>query len=374
VIGNDSDDPAITKENYDIANPSDTNLVKIYGYAKLKDGTPVPGVSCSAVWKYYISSWGQVLFFQEYNSDFSDQDGYFEILVPKSKIIHFIATKKRYPDQLLASCFEFFSDKNPVGELSQRDYMELGEFENDHEVNLRQDIEFLTLRGNVKGKVLSCEGLPVENGKIKLMLWFKNFVPYFIKQNYFSFNNGEFDLSFEICPIENSTPDDYKIKVFVEDTISKYSGEKEIAYSEITDLGNINLCFDDNEHPGELSLTLGTEEKLFPRAFDNERSGKNELQLSFLYENGDEYHSVYLATDQIQVGEVPVLWFKYWKGKKQNDGTVQIYETTFDAKPDEVKMTITKIENDYIYGNVVGNVNTPKGRKPVTATFRAYNK
>ena len=83
---------------------------------------------------------------------------------------------------------------------------------------------------------------------------------------------------------------------------------------------------------------------------------------------------MFLNTEQVKLGEVPVLWFKYWKGKKESDNFVHVYETTFDAKPEEVTMTITKIEDNYVYGNVIGEVGTPQGRKPVNATFRVYNK
>ncbi len=373
VIGKETSSVEITKEIYELTNPADTNLIKIYGYARLSDGTPVSGVSCEAVWQYLKLT--NVLLIQKYTRDFSDADGYFELLVPKNRIIHFQAYINRYPQQILAPCFEWFTDVNGVGAISQWHYMELGKFESNYNAKLREDIEFLTLSGNVKGKVVSCDGNPISIGKLRISINYKNF--YFwnvLQQDQFTFSpNGEFNVHFETCPVENTSPGDYSIRVFVDDPMSKYSGEKELEFSEVTDLGMINLCIDNNEYPGEFDMIIGSDKRYFSRAFDNPTKGKDKLDIYFNYEDGNVIEYIILATDQVNTGVVPVLHFKYWKGL-DNGSYIEIVEKTFEAKPEDVIMTITKIENDYVFGQVTGEVDTPQGRKSVSGTFRVFNK
>ena len=374
ILGKENTDDDVQRNEFDLINPTDTNLVKLYGYARLADGTPVSGVGCQAVWKYWLSNGTyKVLWIQKYISDYTDANGYFEVLVPKGEIIHFEAYKTRYPGQLLASCRVSFSDENPTGELSKWHFMELGSFDEDSEISLRDDIEFETLRTHISGYALRCDGTPIVNGTLRASITLGKLF-YYYKGNIEDYpfgSNGEFSIDIETCPTESDF--DLFINIDIEDTDIKFSGEKYIEFAENVDIGQVDLCFDENDYPDEFELTIESVTRNYPTGGDNPRSGEDKLRTGFHYVEGDFYEDVYLATDIIQLGEVPITYFKMWKGKKEGD-IVHIYETTFEAKPEDVTMTITKIEGHYVYGNIVGDVDTPRGRQPVNATFKIYNK
>jgi len=377
IMGIKSDSSNVNKEEFDLVNPTDTNLIKLYGYAKLADGTPVAGVNCSAVWKYHISGGKySALWVRKHISDFTDEDGYFEVLVPKREIVHFIAYKTRYPGRLIGSCGVSFSDENPTGKLSDWHYMEIGSFTEDFEVDLRNDIVFETLRTTVIGKVVRCDGTPVMIGDLRVSLiydsWFT--LTSEVIKNYSFGQNGEFEVYLETCPFPNKT-ENYYVKVSVIDSSVNFSGFEQVDFNENIDFGEVKLCVDNRDFPDEFELTIESVTRIYPEGGDYTQSGLDKLQTGFYYKDGNYREDVYLATDIVELGVVPIRRFKMCKGiKRDNENVVDIYETTFDAKPEDVTMTITKIEDHYVYGNIVGNVETPRGRKPVSATFKIYNK
>lgn len=374
IMGIESDSSGVNSDDFELINPSDTNLVKLFGYAKLADGTPVSGVRCKMVWKYYIST-SHNLWIKEYIIDYTDEDGYFEILVPKRKDIYIKAIKNRYPEQKFSFCQVYFSDMNPTGELSDWHYMNLGVFTKDSNIDLKDDNVFEVLRTNITGKALRCDGTPVVNGTFRTTILLDKVFPFYsdyIKDYPFG-SNGEFSIDIETCPYTGSNNFKYFVRTFIEDTVINFSGEKYVELADDTDIGQVDLCFDDNDYPDDFEVTIESVTRNYPKGGDVGRSGIDKLMTWFDYYEGDYSESIYLATDVLKIGEVPILDFRMRKGRKDGN-IISIYETTFDAKPEDVTMTITKIEGHYVYGSIVGEVDTPRGRKPVSCTFKIYNK
>ena len=371
IMGFKPDSGDVKLTDFELTNPSDTSYIKLYGYAKLADGTPVAGVKCTALWEYQLFSFPPrvLLLIKEYTTDYSDADGYFELLVPRNKDIYFNAEKTRYPDQLL-SCIERFSYLDPDSELNDYSFQKLGAFDMDTEVQLKDDIVFETISSHVTGKAYRCDGTPVAHGTLIVGITILNWFPIVTKkiENYEFGPNGEFSVDLETCPPDNPQGG-YKILVNIKDTDVNFFNVEQFEYNEYADIGQINLCYDDNDYPDDFEMTLGTLTRQYPQGGDDARSGENNLQTGFYYKDGDYEEAVFLIIDNIHTGIVPVTRFEMWKINKH-----VVYETTFKAKPEDVTVTITKIEDKYVYGNLTGNVNTPEGRKPVSATFKIYNK
>jgi len=256
--------------------------------------------------------------------------------------------------------------------LKDVSYQKLGMFDEDSEVALRDDVEFETIRTHVTGNAYRCDGTPVSNGTlavgITISKWFAIASKKF--ENYSFGPNGEFSVDLETCPRDNAT---YGIIVNIKDTDVNFFNIEEFDFEEYADVGQIDLCFDDNDYPDEFEMTIESVTRQYPSGGDSPLSGKNNLHTGFYYVDGDYHESVFLAANDIHLGEVPIIRFEMRKGKKEGN-VVHGYETTFQAKPEDVTLTITQIEGDYIYGNLSGNVDTPRGREPVNVTFKIYDK
>ena len=133
-----------------IADAADTSLVRVFGYCLLQDGTPVPGVSCTALWEYDCFG-TNTLFLSKAFRDISDQDGYFECYVEKGIEILFDAELWRFPigvdsasQFFRTDCIEPFSLSEPVGPdcTGSRGFISLGNIIEDTEVEMRDYIVF----------------------------------------------------------------------------------------------------------------------------------------------------------------------------------------------------------------------------------------
>ena len=374
----------VSQEDGYLANPSDSNFVKIYGYTLLADGTPVRGVSCSGIWDYQILL-NEYLYSYEGTKDFSDENGYFELLVPRGKEIFFNTFYLRYPESTFGQCNIQFQNlqSNP---LENWKYNQLGIFDNDHQIQLRNDIVIDLIMVTVKGRALNCNGTPLTSGILRgsightlgsgpngLILPATSFVD----SNFIFGPNGEFEFYAETCRRPN---DNYGISVRVSN--GDFEGWlQKFDLIEPDNIGDVSLCIDNRDFPDEFTLKLGNDPiKSYPYGGDNATSGLNKLYTGFhLYESrtldiGGLNESVYFATESVALGIQPIVRLEMWKLRKIAPANSEVYETTFDAKPEDVILTITKMEDNYVYGTINGNVDTPQGKKSLDITFKIYNK
>jgi hypothetical protein len=360
-------------------NPSDTNFIRLYGYVLLKDGTPVSGARCHAVWAYW--KLGQNgLWCKASVMDYSDSDGYFELLVPKSKVIHLEIFKSRYPDQY-PQCNTWFLA--PSGELEKWHYKEVGSFEEDTYIELIDNIEFNTINSHASGKALRCDGQPVHYGSIRFGIIANErfyLATNYVEEYYFG-PNGEYDISIETCEIENFDLD--SVWILIEDYDVNFQSDRiKKKYEEEVQFEDLKLCIDNNDYPDVFHLELGTSQIIdFEYGGDYGSSDQSSINAGFhrktTYSNGEIYKiSLYLEIDSLDLGELPIKKLKMFYSKSEVGSNIyEVYETAFDLSyPDEVICTISKIEGSYVFGMLKGEVETPQGIKQLTANFEIYNK
>ena len=360
-----------------LLNPSDTNYVKLWGYAKLQDGTPIKGVYCTVVWKYTIIG-DKYFWFQGSARDYSDENGYFELLVPKDSTMHFRTSYTRYPKNILAQCPVQFQnlDHPSAGLPPTYGFNDLGKLYADTEVVLRNDIVFETIGTRVIGIASRCDGSPVQHGIINGYLMHMGLFPVAINfdSNYVFGPNGEFELLLETCNNDQYT--NLAVNIIIEDTDAKFKGRiTNTNFQAQMDVGSFTLCEDLKDYPDKFEVKLGDDPlRVYEVGGDSPSSGVNNLVIGFNKNDGTYGEDIFLLVDNIDLGVIPIKRLELWKDKKIGDKLWEVYETTFDAKPEDVVLTITKMEGKYVYGNVNGVVNTPQGPKELMIDFEIYNK
>ena len=380
LLGSEKSDSSLTNANYALVNPSDTNLVKIWGYTKLANGTPVRGVECTAAWelKNYSNRllWPKAASFMS-----SDEQGYFELLVPKNKKIYFKTFYLKYPDSWNGQCAIEFQHILP-NVYDQWSFNDLGEFQNDTQINLRTDINIDLITLTVRGKALRCDGSPVQNGQLNgfIMIPFGPpgyFIPVnnIIDSNYTFGPNGEFEFYIEACREQGKV---YGLAAIVKE--NNFEGRVSVDNLNNPDnIGVANLCDDYNDYPDDFTLKLGDEPVKnyllggdYP--VDQTANPKQNLVTSFAIVNGDYYEYVYFSVMNFSLGIQKINGLQMEKGRKTGKNIVEIYETTFKANPNDLVLNITKIEDPYVSGTINGSVVTPSGSKSIDISFRIYNK
>lgn len=373
-----STQPDIQIDNFVFQNPSDSNLVKIYGFTKLADGTPVKGVKCSAVWDF--TTFGNGLMIHQNSRDYTDENGYFELLVPKNTEIFFNVTYIRYYEDPLGQCHIEFQNLTP-NTLEKWNFNHLGIIQADKQILLREDISLDLIMVTVKGKALFCNGNPVQTGILRgylgpIMGNEPEMVVFgtnrFIDSSYVFGPNGEFEFYIEGCRKENK---EYGIIVNIE------SENFEVIYEEFNlenadNLPPINLCIDNRDFPDVFDLQLGSDPvKKFINGGDRPTSGEGHIISHFEIQNGNLKEIITFEVENIHLGKQPIKLLKLQKSILDPGYSYwRVYETTFDSAPDDVELNITKIEDQYVYGTISGNVDTVSGNKSINITFEIYNK
>lgn len=363
----------VTLDEDALVNPSDTNYVKIFGYTKLADGTPVRGVSCRAVWEFLLIGNNQ-LWEKQSNIDFSDENGYFEILVPKGKIIFLNTFYLRYPEESGQCHLEFQNLEN--NELIKWRYNKLGIFNNDQEIFLRNDITIELNMVVIKGRALNCDGTPLVTGILSGYIG-ETLGGYiytgnsFRDSNYVFGPNGEFEFYLEGCKQENIT---YGLRVYI--NAGEFSGRLEkFDLVNTENVGNINLCYDHRDFPDEFTMKLGDDPvKIYTEGGDLPTSGLDQIWTGFGIDDGQFGEDVYFITDNVALGVQPIKTLEMWLSKKQSNNSWLVYEKPFIAKPEDVVLNISKMEGNYVYGSIDGKVDTKSGLKTINITFKIYNK
>lgn len=377
ILGKYESNNEIQISSKELLNPTDTNLIRIFGHVKLMNGTPIKGVKCLAVWAYTKYS-SNIWAIDESSTDFSDESGYFEILVPKNKTLHLSMKYLRYPKNIFAQCpVQFQILNNPSNDLpSGSSFNNIGELSSDHQVITRNDVEFETIFTTLRGRALRCDGSPVRKGILMGGITIFNTFPvaFNVDSNYVFGPNGEFEIYIETC--ENDQYQDIGSVIQIQDTEATLRGSQNInSISNETNIGEILLCEDLKDYYDKLELKLGSSDlKQYLNGGDNPSSGKFNIRSSFNVHDGTLGEDIFLIFENYSIGIVPITRLEMWKSRKKTNDIWEVYETTFEATPNDVVLTITKIEPPYVYGNVSGTVVTPQGVKSIHIDFEIYDK
>ncbi len=380
LLGSEKSDSSLTNANYALVNPSDTNLVKIWGYTKLANGTPVRGVECTAALELFNHN-NSLLWIKSGTFFNSDELGYFELLVPKNQKIYFKTFYLKYPNSSAGSCRIEFQNITS-NEYEHWSFNDVGAFQEDTQINLRTDINIDLITLTVKGMAIRCDGSPVKKG-ILIGAITSGFLPLFpfssintiIDSNYTFGPNGEFEFYIEACRKQG-------IEYGVAATIRENNYEGRISIENLNNPDNIGvakLCDDYNDYPDDFTLKLGDEpvkNYLLGGDYPVDLTANPKLNLvtSFVIINGDHYEYVYFSVMNIGLGIQKINGLQMRKGRLKSGNVVEIYETTFKANPDDLVLNITKIEDPYVSGTINGTVVTPDGPKSIDISFRIYNK
>jgi hypothetical protein len=374
LLGKIGNDISVSFENLVLSSPSDTNLIKIWGYTKLANGTPVRGVQCYAGWEYRLYN-PNFLGMKTGVSTYTNDDGYFELLVPKNKLIYLSTFYQKYPDAFLMECQLAFQnlDENPLKKFG---FNEIGPFNDDTEVLIRKDINVDIIMLNIKGRALRCDGSPVKNGYLEGYIYsYQGAISIgyrsYIDSNYIFGTNGEFQFYIEACKQPGK---EYGIGAVVKENY--FEGQIQVPnIDHPEDLGEAKLCKDNTDYPDEFSLKLGNDPVInYLNGGDFPLSGKENIQAGFHNYNGNLEESVYLTIKNIAIGIQPITSMEMWRSKKISEGLYEVYEKPFIAQPSDVVLTITKIEDPYVSGTISGMVNTTQGAKNLEVIFKIYNK
>ena len=364
-----------------IADAADTSLVRVFGYCLLQDGTPVPGVSCTALWEYDCFG-TNTLFLSKAFRDISDQDGYFECYVEKDIEILFDAELWRFPigvdsasQFFRTDCIEPFSLSEPVGPdcTGSHGFISLGNIIEDTEVEMRDDIVFEELKSLVTGRAVRCDGSPATRGDILANLGFLLAVS--TEEAYEFGPNGEFEILLETCPYDGN--EELFVSIGIEDTEAFLSGSKRQTYAETVDIGEVVLCIDERDYPDEFEFSFGNDIPVeFPSGGDSKNSEAGELVTSFSFKQGDLKETIFLAIDDVKLGENSIRWIRYWRSERQSSGVYQVIETWFSYdEPTTLIADITDIDGRWITGTLIGELSTiTTPSQNVNCSFRIFDK
>ncbi|MBK9270647.1 MAG: hypothetical protein IPM48_03535 [Saprospiraceae bacterium] len=378
LMGN-AETPDVKEEPVIWQNPSDTGYVKLWGYAKLSNGTPVRGVKFTALWEFRVFT--SLLWGKGPVHDYSDENGYFELLVPKDRDIYLNSYYQRFSNDIFEQCIIEFQNIVP-NELDRWRYNFLGQFDNDHEVPLRNDIEIDLIMITFKGKAQFCDGTPVQKGILYGAIGIRmgndtngGLFPHFVfTDSNFNFGpNGEFEFYLEGCRKPNLNYGFY-IRIRTLD----YEGElRKFELNSANGILDVKLCYDLIDYPDELYYKLGNDPIRYLRSGgDNPYSGLDHLTTGFDTLIGDYKETIYFAVENFKLGEQAINNLQLWKSSKDpNFNSWVVFEITFITKPEDVILTITGINGRYVEGNIIGSVATiNQGILPLEIYFNIYNK
>lgn len=364
---------------YSLENPSDSNWVKLYGTVVGADGLPIKGARAKVFWEYFGS--GFAVWIVAFSETYTDMNGYFELLVPKgvelySKVEHFIASPIG-DNGYVMNCIRNF---NEGGEIFQylSDYEVLNPIQEDTELQTRNDLHLNKGFFTFSGIAQHCDGTPVDVAQLAVSKEF-SFYSRFQDDEYHFGPNGEFEVEVPICGLD----DDFNRAEYAALSIStedyRFSSGGPIQAEGMYDFGVVQLCLDNRDYADSISVKFRSSEfEVFASGGDNQRSGAENIHSGFsIYDSDTHHRSLYLGIKDIQLGENPVAWIRYWKSENEDGDIVwETYEKPFDVdNPPNLVANITSIDGNYVHGSVTGTVMTDAGQEEaLEINFSIYNK
>ncbi len=364
-----------------LSTPLDTSLVLIYGYTRFSNGDPVAGVQCRSVWEF-IELTSNFFIFQGTSADISDDDGYWEMYVPKDMSVFFQALFG-FGDFGSTCRFDFAPvlplAPNSLGQLGLP-YIDLGQFQGDTEVITNPNVDLDLRNVTVSGKIERCDGSPIEAGSLTIslgQLFFEDLIlpSETVKFEDYPFGpNGEFEVSLATCENTNT---EWGVSVSAHDTIINWNAYQSYNYEEELDIGALNLCWDRNDYPGFIEVIIDQDTIITDNNYnDNVTSGIGTLLTGADKQEGEVRTSFFIAMEDIQVGENILTRLEMWHSQQEDsEGPFTVFDKPFNERPAmDAFAEITSIEDQWVEGYVDGKVNTTTGQKDIKVNFRIYDK
>ena len=336
-----------------LEDPGDTTLVKVFGTFTDINGNPITNAIVFALWDFVKTSphsW------QGYGSlDYTDDSGYFELLVKKEKEIYFHSTK--WED---VECSQVINVTDNKTLIEGMELQYIGVIDNDFEIIERNDISFDKTENLIRGTFLNCDGTPVTSGEIKITVKMRLDTNYYSVVEKYTITDFDSEGNFQI-ETSRCKKGDITFLIYGK-TSDEYSYYNEIPFQEGTiELGEIKACKDIKSYPMFFSINIG-DEKSFDK-IDVIRFGDNESGIKFLSFSLTE--SCGIEMKDIKIGTNEIIYFGFGNFNKPDWG--------FRAENREIKAIVTKIENDFIYGTFEGEVETNGlGKQTITGEFQFH--
>ncbi len=385
ILGTESLADGVDAEESALSNALDTNLIKIYGYARFANGDPAVGAECRAIWDFE-SPIPNFVFITRLARDYTDQDGYFELYVPKDSVLYF-RSKTALNDNTFNACEFYFNPDNPVadnilGEVWN--HVDLGIITEDTMLELDDTNVINSIMTTVSGVAKYCDGSPVTQANIGGAILALSIIPVeglSIKDYQFGADGSfQFDIIGECIDNRYMDLNSLDVIVAITDTVIGFTGDATIPFDEIANVGEVLLCTDQNDYDDEFELDFDGNVIDFEQGWDYSNSGVGNLRTEFSDTENDIKTIVKFTIEDVKLGENPVSYIQMRKG--QVDGnTTRIIETTFEEEPASgLVANVTSIEplagraGSWVTGELNGQVLTSRGMKNLSATFRIFDK
>ena len=177
-----------------LANPGDTDLVMVSGYVTDATGMPVSDISVALLWN--IRSDGVSTFEADGGAMETDENGYYETLVPKDSVLYFNALQSNFT-QFTSNCEGGFLNAADIWYFNFYPFDIVGPFTTDTQLPALTNAYRPQNVAVVSGKVLDCNGNPVSNGFVRLI--FPTSGPVFISTNIELHPDGTFSHALDLC-------------------------------------------------------------------------------------------------------------------------------------------------------------------------------
>ncbi len=349
--------------------PGDTNLVKIYGTLVDENGTYLQNIGCNSIWNVKKITPNE--YTADGASDITDENGYFEILVPKYVYMYFFSFSKD------SECPQFININDVDTILFDFPLQEIGELVSDFEVFSKKNFVLNQVSVDLNGQFQDCSGIPINKGDVDITINTINSFNHIIYSHAIHTkidNDGNFNISTKLCK-ENRL----KIEVLVtNDTYNNRLGQyKEFTYqNEMINAGVFMACDDYNLYDNKLkNFRIGNLYSIESQNVLKEYSHKMNFTKRKNIEKGIDFKgsaSVYpsqkiiksfIRITDIKIGINNIDYFEIGMNRPWG----------FRAENGELIANVSKIENDFIYGTIEGEVETNGlGKQTITGDFQFH--
>ncbi len=340
-------------------NPGSADLVKVFGTFTDKHGDPIQNADALILYDITIPGSEPKIFYGLF--DKTDDDGYFEFLVPNDKELFFYSTPDR--DNVGPFCFTTISQEEAFDVISPLiGFDELGILSEDTEVFEKENLFIRQEDFTVHGDLLSCDGVPVNDGKVSLEVkyWSNGVQRTQVFETEEFDENGEYWFDFSICSdlfdlkIVGETADGYFVSISINDVIGD---GMHLAPLKACDENNGSLYL-----RSTMELAIGNDYFFQEIVFVHQALGQQN-NFSVVGSNS-ETGFVLLDIQNLKEGENPIRQFVV----DYLDNNPEAF--SFNAPSGELIATVTSIQNGIIDGYIEGIVMTSGlGEQTINAKF-----
>lgn len=326
-----------------LENPGNSELVKVFGTITDIDGNPIPDVWCIVGYNFMQIDPNTVRVEAAY--EYSDNNGYFEILVDGSNDLHFLGGD--YGDQI--SCIDFINRDDETGAAFNLPFQYIGQITDDFEIIELPNLSTEEIAYSVTGTLLNCDGSTVSAGLGTAKVRYSQ-AGFSHSTNTFDVifdNQGNFEIDFDLCSAQNISLEmrlENGDDLYVQDTIA--ITQTMVDLQELYACDDILIPLD----PHYLELNVGDQHNFI---FDNLAAASNSTLNRIFSLNIDPAVGMFsFSIDNLDFGETPFTEMRLVEFLSDK------MDFHFVSENEEIVADIIEITNDKINGTFEGNVET----------------